>query len=124
MMPVEATPPPTPLVPRRLLDSITSATSAFQTMTLSNTTLPLTPPRSADVTSTNWTLGTTVNEIRTNGTLFSRATPTMDATPKTATAATTSLLAPTSIDRFLTGHRRLSDSAFTSSTSKYPLEHK
>ena len=123
-MPAEATPPPTPLVPRCLLDSITSATSAFQTITLGSTTLPLTPPRSADVTSTNWSLGTTANEIRINGTLFSRAASTTDATPKTATATTASLLTPTSFDRFLTGHRRLSDSAFTSSTSKYPLEYK
>ncbi|CAF5151312.1 unnamed protein product, partial [Rotaria magnacalcarata] len=43
MMPVEATPPPTPLIPRRLLDSINNTTNAFQNMTI-NTNLPLTPP--------------------------------------------------------------------------------
>ena len=111
MMPVEATPPPTPLIPRRLLDPISSATNDFQKMTI-NTNLPLTPPRSADVTNTNWSLGS-ANEIRNNNSLFSRVT---DATPKTTTSA--NLLTPTSIDRYLTSHRRLSDSTFASSTSE------
>ncbi|UJR28501.1 hypothetical protein I4U23_009739 [Adineta vaga] len=112
MMSVEATPPPTPLIPRRLLDSLSGATSAFQTMTLNNSNVPLTPPRSADITGSNWSLGPTTNEIRTTNSLFSRPT---DVTPKTATTA--NLLAPTSFDRYLTGHRRLSDSTFTSSTT-------
>ncbi len=114
MMPVEATPPPTPLIPRRLLDSLSGTTSDFQKLTL-NTNLPLTPPRSAEVTNTNWSLGTSTNEIRTNNSLFSRLN---DTTPKTTATTTANLLTPTSIDRFLTGHRRLSDSTFTSATSK------
>ncbi len=117
MMPIQATPPPTPLIPRRLLEPINSATNAFQSMTI-NTNLPLTPPRSADVTNTNWTLGSSTNEIRNNNnninnSLFSR---TIDTTPKTTTSA--NLLTPTSIDRYFAGHRRSSDSAFTPSTSK------
>jgi hypothetical protein len=111
MMPIEATPPPTPLIPRRLLDPINNVTNDFQKMNI-NTNLPLTPPRSADVTNTNWSLGTSSNEIRNNHSLFSRIN---DTTPKTTTSA--NLLTPTSIDRYLTGHRRLSDSTFTSSTS-------
>ncbi len=112
IMPVEATPPPTPLIPRRLLDPINNVTNDFQKMTI-NTNLPLTPPRSADMINTNWSLGTSTNEIRNNNSLFTRLT---DTTPKTTTTA--NLLTPTSIDRYLTGHRRLSDSAFTSSTSE------
>ena len=114
MMPIEATPPPTPLIPRRLLDPISNATNAFHTMTI-NTNLPLTPPRSADVANTNWSLGTSSSEIRNNNnnSLFTRVT---DTTPKTTT--TTSLLTPTSIDRYLNGHRRLSDSSFIPSTSE------
>lgn len=133
LMPVEATPPPTPLVPRRLLDPLTSATNDFQKMTI-NTNLPLTPPRNAvDLNNTNWSLGTTnstsdlrnnLNNINTpminnnnNNSLFSRPS---DTTPKTATSA--NLLTPTSIDRFFTGHRRLSDSNFISSTTlDHPL---
>ncbi len=111
-MPVEATPPPTPLIRHRLLDPINSTTNAFEIMAI-NTNLPLTPPRSADVTNTNWLLRTTTNEIRNNNSLHSRVT---DTTPKTTT--TPSLLTPTSIDRYFSGHRRLSDSAFTSSSSK------
>jgi hypothetical protein len=112
-MPVEATPPPTPLIPRRLLEPINSATNAFQSMTI-NTNLPLTPPRSADVTNTNWSLGTSTNEIRNNNNSFlSRV---IDTTPKTATSA--NLLTPTCIDRYLNGHRRSSDSAFIASSSK------
>jgi hypothetical protein len=38
-MPMERTPPPTPLIPRRLLDPINSTTTAFQTMGI-NTNLP------------------------------------------------------------------------------------
>jgi hypothetical protein len=112
-MPMEPTPPPTPLIPRRLLDPIISTTTAFQDMTI-NASLPLTPPRSADVTVTNWSLGTSTTEFRNNNGLFPRFN---DNTPKTAT--TSNLLTPTSIDRYLTGHRRLSDSAFTSSTSRH-----
>lgn len=131
LMPVEATPPPTPLVPRRLLDPLTSATNDFQKMSI-NTNLPLTPPRNTDLNNTNWSLGTTnlTNDLRNNlnntntptinnnnNSLFSRLS---DTTPKTATS--TNLLTPTSIDRFFTGHRRLSDSAFTSSTTlDHPL---
>ncbi|CAF3548709.1 unnamed protein product [Rotaria sordida] len=111
MMPMEATPPPTPLIPRRLFDSINSTTNAFQTMTISPN-LPLTPPRSADVNNTNWPLVTSTNEIRNTNLLFPRIN---DTTPKTMT--TTNLLTPTSIDRYLSGHRRLSDSTFTSSTT-------
>lgn len=114
MMPIEATPPPTPLIPRRLLDPINNTTNDFQKMTI-NTNLPLTPPRSADVvTNTNWSLGNSINDIRNNNSFYPRIT---DATPKTATT-TANLLTPTSIDRYLAGHRRLSDSAFTSSTSE------
>jgi hypothetical protein len=112
MMPTEATPPPTPLIPRRLLDPLNSTTNDFQKMTI-NTNLPLTPPRSADLTNTNWSLGTSSNEIRSTHSLFSRMNDT--ATPKTTTSA--NLLTPTSIDRYLAGHRRLSDSTFASSTS-------
>jgi hypothetical protein len=111
MMPIEATPPPTPLIPRRLLDPLNNATNDFQKMTI-NTSLPLTPPRSAELTNTNWSLGTSSNEIRNSHSLFSRMN---DTTPKTTTSA--NLLTPTSIDRYLTGHRRLSDSTFTSSTT-------
>ncbi|CAF2583751.1 unnamed protein product [Rotaria sp. Silwood2] len=114
MMPIEATPPPTPLIPRRLLDSISSTTNAFQTMTI-NTNLPITPPRSADVTNTNWTLGSSTNEIRNTNLLFPRIN---DTTSKTVT--TTNLLTPASFDQYFSSHRRLSDSAFTSST---PLDH-
>jgi len=114
MMPIEATPPPTPLIPRRLLDPINNATNDFQKMTI-NTNLPLTPPRSADiVTNTNWSLGNSINDIRNNNSLYPRI---IDTTPKTATT-TANLLTPTSIDRYLAGHRRLSDSAFTTSTSE------
>lgn len=108
MMSVESTPPPTPLVPRCLLDPISNATSAFQTMTLNNSTLPLTPPRSADVNGNNWSLTNSTTDNRNTNSLFSRVTDTL---PKT----TTSLLTPTSMDRYLTGNRRLSDSAFTPS---------
>jgi hypothetical protein len=111
IMPIEPTPPPTPLIPRRLLDPINNVTNDFQKMTI-NTSLPLTPPRSADITNTNWSLGTSTNEIRNNTSLYSRIN---DVTPKTTTSA--NLLTPTSIDRYLTGHRRLSDSAFSSSTT-------
>ncbi|CAF3904798.1 unnamed protein product [Adineta steineri] len=115
MASVEGTPPPTPLIPRRLLDPINSTTNAFQIMTI-NTNLPLTPPRSADLNNTNWSMGTAANEIRNNNSLFSR---TIDTTPKTTTA---NLLAPTSFDRYLTSQRRLSDSVFTSSsTLDHPL---
>ncbi|CAF1040607.1 unnamed protein product [Rotaria sp. Silwood1] len=113
MMPLEATPPPTPLIPRRLLDSINSATNAFQTMTI-NSNLPITPPRSADVTNTNWPLGCSTNEIRNTNLLFPRIN---DTTSKTTTTTTTNLLTPTSIDRYFSSHRRLSDSTFPSSTT-------
>ena len=56
MMPIDATPPPTPLIPRRLLDSVNNTTNAFQNMTIANN-LPITPPRSADLTNMNWPLG-------------------------------------------------------------------
>jgi protein nanos 1 len=111
-MPAEATPPPTPLIQRRLHDSINSATTAFQYLAV-NTNLPLTPPRSADVTVTNWSLGTSTTEIRNSNSLFSRIN---DSTPKTTTT-TASVLTPTSIDRYFTGPRHLSDSAFTPSTT-------
>jgi hypothetical protein len=111
IMPVEATPPPTPLIPRRLLDPINNVTNDFQKMTI-NTNLPLTPTSSAYISNTNWSLVSVSNDIRNNSLLFQRIN---DTTPKTATTA--NLLTPTSIDRYLTGHRRLSDSAFTSSTT-------
>jgi hypothetical protein len=111
MMPAESTPPPTPLIPRCLLDPISSATTAFQNMAL-NTSLPLTPPRSADVNITNWSPATVTNEHRNTSALFTRINDTL---PKATT--TTGLLTPSSMDRYLTGHRRLSDSTFTSSTS-------
>lgn len=107
-----ATPPPTPLIPRRLLDTLNGTTNDFQKMTI-NTNLPLTPPKSGDVANTNWSFVSSSNEVR-NNPLFSRGT---DTTPKTATSA--NLLTPTSIDRYLAGHRRLSDSTFSSSTGKY-----
>lgn len=111
-MPMVATPPPTPLIPRRLLDPLNGAANDFQKMTI-NASLPLTPPKSGDAANTNWSFVTSTNEIRNANPLFSRAT---DTTPKTATSA--NLLTPTSIDRYLTGHRRLSDSTFSSSTGK------
>ena len=108
-----ATPPPTPLIPRRLLDPLTSTANDFQKMTI-NANLPLTPPKSGEMTNTNWSFGTSTNEIRNTNPLFTRVT---DTTPKTATSA--NLLTPTSIDRYLTSHRRLSDSTFPSSTGTY-----
>lgn len=111
MMSVESTPPPTPLIARRLLDPVSSATAAFQNMNM-NTSLPMTPPRSADMNVTNWSLTNSAGETRNTNGLFSRMTDTL-AKP----TATTSLLTPTSVDRYLTGHRRSSDSGFTSSSS-------
>jgi hypothetical protein len=111
MMSVESTPPPTPLNARRLLDPISSAAAAFQSMTM-NASLPMTPPRSADMNVTNWSLTNSAGEARSTNGLFTRMTDTL---PKPT--ATTSLLTPTSVDRYLTGHRRLSDSGFTSSSS-------
>lgn len=108
MMSVESTPPPTPLIPRCLLDPINNTTSAFQTLTLNNN-LPMTPPRTNDINGNNWSSNGSTTENRNTNSLFSRVTDTL---PK----ATTNLLTPTSMDRYLTGHRRLSDSTFTSSS--------
>lgn len=110
-MPIEATPPPTPLIPRRLLDSLNNTTNGFQAMSI-NTNLPLTPPRSAESTNGNWQLGCSTNEIRNTNLLFPRVN---DMQVKTATTTTTNLLTPTSIDRYLGSHRRSSDSTFPSS---------
>ncbi|CAF4525009.1 unnamed protein product, partial [Rotaria magnacalcarata] len=74
-----------------------------------NTNLPLTPPRSADGTNTNWSLGNSTNEIRNTNLLFPRVNDTLSKTTTTA-----NLLTPTSIDRYLSSHRRLSDSTFPS----------
>ena len=111
MMSVESTPPPTPLIPRCLLDPMSTTTSAFQNMTLNNT-LPMTPPRSADVNGSNWPLTNSTTDHRNTHSLFPRTTDTLSK-------PTTSLLTPPSMDRYLTGHRRLSDSAFTPSNGSF-----
>ena len=105
-MSIEATPPPTPLVPRRLLDSLNTTTTAFQNMTF-NTNLPVTPSRNTDITTTNWSLST----ASTNP-LFSCPTDNICKTP-------TNLLTPTSMDRYLVEHRPVSDSIYKSSISSY-----
>jgi hypothetical protein len=107
LMSIEATPPPTPLIPRRLLDPINPTTTAFQNMTF-NTNLPITPSRTADITSTNWS---SLSTSSTNP-LFSYPTDNICKTP-------THLLTPTSMDRYLIEHRPLPDSIYKSSISKY-----
>ena len=92
-MTTETTPPSTPLIPRRLLDPINHTTKAFQTITI-DTIQPIT-----DMSTTNWSLSTLTN-------------PLINNTPKTAT----SLLTPTSMDRYLIEHCRLSDSIYKAST--------
>ncbi|CAF1326795.1 unnamed protein product [Adineta steineri] len=105
LMSIEATPPPTPLIPRRLLDPINTTTTAFQNMTF-NTTLPITPTRSTDITTSNWSLNTS-----STSSLFPCNTDTL--------SKTTNLLTPTSMDRYLAEHRPLTDSVYKSSISKY-----
>lgn len=111
-----STPPPTPLVSYRpfIPASSTATTTSFPTMTM-NTHLPVSPPRSTAINLNNWSLGTSTTEIRNSSALFSRP---VDSTPKTATAASSGLLTPTSIDRYFASQRRLSDSTSRSSTSK------
>jgi len=89
LMSIETTPPLTPLIPRRLLDPINNTIMDFQNMKI-NTNLPVTPSNSTD---TNWSLNTSL----------------FPSTP-------TNLLTPTSMDRYLIEHRRLSDSIYKSST--------
>lgn len=103
-MSIETTPPPTPLMQRRLLDPINQTTTAFQSMTM-NTNLPLTPPKTTDVSTPTWPLSApSVNS------LFPY--------PKTNTPqAKTNLLTPTNMDRYLIEHRHLSDSVYKSSRS-------
>ncbi|CAF3479182.1 unnamed protein product [Rotaria socialis] len=103
LMSIETTPPPTPLMPRRLLDPINSTTGAFQSMTI-NTNLPITPSKVTDLKIPNWSLSTpSINPL---------IPCTKTNTPKT----TTNLLTPTNIDRYLIEHRHLSDSIYKSST--------
>ena len=121
MMSVESTPPPTPLIPRRLLDPMSATANTFQSMTINNN-LPLTPPRSADGNGTNWPLSNGTMDNRNLNSLFSRAPDSLAKTNTAVTPTTTAannLLTPTSMDRFITSHRRLSDSAFNSSTGEW-----
>ncbi|CAF1134261.1 unnamed protein product [Rotaria sordida] len=99
LMSIETTtPPPTPLMPRRLLDPINNTTTAFQNMTI-NTNLSITPTKITDKNTPNWPLNT------------SSISPLFPCT-KTNTPKTT-----TNMDRYLIEHRHLSDSIYKSSTT-------
>ncbi|UJR21016.1 hypothetical protein I4U23_024116 [Adineta vaga] len=114
LMSVEATPPPTPLVPRRFYDPINATTTAFQNLTF-NTNVPVTPLKSSDLMNSNWSMGTLKT---TSNSLFpcaAGAGAAVDHAPKTPTKTTTSLLTPTSMDRYLLEHRPLADSIYQSS---------
>ncbi|CAF2404231.1 unnamed protein product [Rotaria sp. Silwood2] len=102
LMSIETTPPPTPLMPRRLLDPINNTTTAFQNMTI-NTNLPITPTKFTDINTPNWSLNTT------------SISPLFSCTKMNTPKTTTNLLTPTNMDRYLIEHRHLSDSIYKSS---------
>lgn len=105
LMSIEATPPPTPLIPRRLLDPINNTTTAFQNMII-NTNLSITPTKSTDVAITSWSLTTpSIN-------------PLFPVTKMNPSKPTANLLTPTNMDRYLMEHRHSSDSICKASTSK------
>lgn len=118
MLPNESTPPPTPSISNRLVDPISATTSAFQNISINNN-LPLTPPRSADTHSNNWSITNGTMENRNMHSLLSRVPDTVPKVSTTPASNTTThnLLTPTSMDRYIMGNRRTSDSSFASATS-------
>ncbi|CAF0841394.1 unnamed protein product [Adineta ricciae] len=111
LMSIEATPPPTPLVPRRFFDPINATTTAFQNLSF-NTNVSIAPSKNTDLTNSNWSLtaSSSSSSTKTTNSLFPYAA---DQTPKTPTK-TTSLLTPTSMDRYLLEHRPHTDSIYQS----------